>query len=76
MSFVVAGGERSGAVRACFLFMVLLVVFLFEVDIEEFVTGGTLFNIASAVSEMCCDFALRELFETVITSLKRLFLHS
>lgn len=73
--FEVVGGEGAGAVGAGFLFVILLIMFVFEVDIVEFVADGALFNIAAAVAEMSCDFALRELFEAVVASLERLFLH-
>jgi hypothetical protein len=69
VSFVVTGREGEFAVWAVFLFMVLFIVLLLEVDIEHFVANGASFNVTSAISEMSGALALREFFKTVLTSL-------
>lgn len=76
MLFEVVGGERELAVRACFFFVELFLVLFLEIDVIHFSADVAAFDVASAVAEVCADFAFRERLETVVAAFHGFCLHS
>lgn len=76
MLFEVVGGERELAVRACFFFVELFLVLFLEIDVIHFSADIATFDVASAVAEVCADFAFRERLETVVAAFHGFCLHS
>ena len=75
MSFKLSWGEGTLTIRTIILFMKLLIVFFLEVDVIHFMTSGTFFYVAAAVSKMSRHFTFRVFFEAIIAALHCLFIH-
>lgn len=73
--FVIRRGKLFRTMWAFLFYVILFLVFFFEVYVEHLVAGGALFDVSPAVAEMCGDLGFRKVLEAVVTSLYGLAVH-
>ena len=75
MGFELIRWEGFLAMRTLLLPMVLLLMLFLEINVVELVALWTLFDVPTAVTEMCSHFALGKVLEAVLAPLNRFILH-
>lgn len=75
MLFEIRRRELFGTVRALLLAMILLIMFLLEINIEHLVADRAFLDIPPTVTIMRRHLGLRKILETIIATFQGLAIH-